>query len=73
MLRVQFNNQKSMQNVDFSMLSETSVKLTGEKLKLNTSGFSMYRLNGGFLGDYASCTQCTKTDDGYILEKAPPL
>lgn len=62
-----------MQNVDFSMLSEASVKLTGKKLKANASGFSMYRLNGDFLGDYSTFTQCIKTDDGYVFEKAPPL
>ena len=60
-----------MQNVDFSMLSETSVKLTGEKLKANTSGFCMYRLNGDFLGDYSAFTQCTEIDEGYVFEKAP--
>lgn len=70
MIRVQFNNKKSMQEVDFDMLSETSVKMSGRKLKANTSGFKVFRRNGDLLGDYSDYTKCTKTqDDAYIFEK----
>lgn len=69
MIRVQFNNQKSTQNVEFKMLSETSVKLSGKKMKKNTSGFKAFRLNGDLLGDYSDFTKCTESTDGFVFEK----
>lgn len=69
MLRVQFNDKKSRQNVEFQMLSDSSVQLTGSKLKENTSGFKVYRLNGDFLGDYSEFTKCKKVTDGLVFEK----
>lgn len=53
MIRIKFNNQKSTKNVEFDMPDENTVKLTGDKLKPNTSGFIAYRLNGDVLGDYS--------------------
>lgn len=69
MIRIQFNNQKSMQNVEFMLLSETSVKMSGKKLKKNTSGFKAYRLNGDLLGDYSDFTKCTNAEDGFVFDK----
>lgn len=69
MIRVQFNNQKSAQNVEFKMISETSVKLSGQKLKKNTSGFKVFRLSGELLGDYSDFIKCTESDNGFIFEK----
>lgn len=57
MLRVQFNNSKSMIEADFKMISEDVVQLTGKKVKPNTSGFKTYRLNGDLLGDYSEYTK----------------
>lgn len=57
MLRVQFNDQKSKQQVEFKTISPSVVQLTGEKVLHDTSGFKMYRLNGDFLGDYSEYTE----------------
>ena len=57
MLRVQFNDKKSMQQVEFKTISPTVVQLTGEKVLRDTSGFKVYRLNGEFLGDYSEYTE----------------
>lgn len=57
MLRVQFNDKKSMQQVDFKTISPSVVQLTGKKVLRDTSGFKMYRLNGDFLGDYSEYTE----------------
>ena len=51
------------------MINENTVKLTGNKLKVNNSGFKAYRLNGDFLGDYSEYTKCMETEDGLIFEK----
>lgn len=69
MIRVQFNDKKSMQNVEFKMISDSSVKLSGKKLKENTSGFKAYRLNGDMLGDYSDFTKCTEDGEGFIFTK----
>ena len=57
MLRVQFNDKKSMYQVDFKTISPTVVQLTGDKVPKDTSGFKMHRLNGDFLGDYSEYTE----------------
>lgn len=56
MIRVQFNDKKSMQQVEFKMISSSVVQLTGKKVPKNTTGFKAYRLNGDFLGDYSVFT-----------------
>lgn len=53
MLRIKFNNQKSMHQAEFKEISDNVVQLTGKKISKNTSGFKVYRLNGDFLGDYS--------------------
>lgn len=60
MLRVQFNGKKSMQQVDFKIISPDVVQLSGAKVLHSTSGFKMYRLNGDFLGDYSDYTKIVK-------------
>ena len=57
MLRVQFNNSKSMYQADFKTISPSVVQLTGKKIPKNTSGFKVHRLNGDFLGDYSEYTE----------------
>ena len=57
MLRVQFNDKKSMQQVEFQRISDDVVQLTGKKVPKDTSGFKMYRLNGEILGDYSEYTE----------------
>ena len=69
MIRVQFNNQASFKDVDFSFLSDSSVRLEGKKLKSNNSGFKAYRLNGSFLGDYSDYTNCEPSGNGFIFTK----
>lgn len=69
MIRIQFQNKKSFYDAEFTMINENTVKLTGNKLKINNSGFKAYRLNGDFLGDYSEYTKCMETEDGFIFEK----
>lgn len=69
MIRVQFQNKKSFYDVEFDTVSDDVVKLSGEKLKRNKSGFNAFRLNGDFLGDYTDYTKCTKAEDGFLFEK----
>ena len=57
MLRVQFNDKNSMQQVEFKTISPSVVQLTGKKVLRDTSGFKVYRLNGEFLGDYSEYTE----------------
>lgn len=57
MLRVQFNDKKSMQQVDFKKVSTNIVELAGKKVPKSTAGFKIYRLNGEFLGDYSEYTE----------------
>lgn len=65
MIRIQFNNSKSMYAVDFKTISPSVVQLTGKKVPANTSGFKAYRLNGDFLGDYSDYTEIVgKADNG---------
>ena len=57
MLRVQFNDKKSVQEVEFKNVSDSVVQLTGKKVPKSTKGFKMYRLNGALLGDYSEYTE----------------
>ncbi len=57
MIRVQFNNSKSMYQADFKSISPDTVQLTGKKIPRITTGFKVYRLNGEFLGDYSDYTE----------------
>ena len=57
MLRVQFNDKKSMQQVDFKTISPSVVQLTGKKVPKSDKGFKVYRMNGDFLGDYSEYTE----------------
>jgi len=66
MLRIQFNNKKTMQTADFAMVSDSVVQLTGEKITANTSGFKTYRLNGDFLGDYSEYTKIIDEKPGCV-------
>lgn len=66
MLRVQFNDSKSMIEADFKILSANVVQLTGPKVEANTSGFITYRLNGDFLGDYSEYTKVIKEEEGSV-------
>lgn len=69
MIRVKFNNKPTYYDVSFELLSESKIKLTGDKLKENESGFKTYRLNGDELGDYSDYTVCKKENDALIFEK----
>lgn len=70
MLRVQFNDKKSMQQVDFKTVSPSVVQLTGKKVPKDTSGFKMYRLNGEFLGDYSEYTEIVaEVENGFQYGK----
>lgn len=60
MIRVQFNNSKSMYQAEFKTISPSVVQLTGKKIPRNTNGFKVYRLNGAFLGDYSEYTKIIK-------------
>ena len=71
MIRVQFNGKKSMQQVDFKIISPSVVQLTGEKVLRDTSGFKVYRLNGDFLGDYSEYTEIVKEVDGGLQYGKP--
>lgn len=46
MIRVQFNDRKSMQQVEFKTISHNVVQLTGKKIPKSNKGFKVYRLNG---------------------------
>lgn len=70
MIRVQFNDKKSMQPVNFKTISENVVQLTGKRVLKNTSGFKVYRLNGDFLGDYSDYTEIvTEVENGLQFGK----
>lgn len=69
MIRVQFNDKQTMTDVQFRLLSESVVHLSGKKLKSNTSGFKTFRLNGDFLGDFSKYVNCKETKDGFIFSK----
>lgn len=69
MIRVKFNNKPTYYDVSFELLSESKIKLTGDKLKENRSGFKTYRLSGDELGDYSDYTVCKKENDALIFEK----
>ena len=66
MIRVQFNNQKSVQMAEFEQVSNDVVRLTGEKIRADTSGFKVYRLNGDFLGDYSEYVKIVEASDSYV-------
>lgn len=57
MLRVKFNDQNYIQEVEFKKISDSVVQLTGKKVQKSTKGFKMYRLNGDFLGDYSDYSE----------------
>lgn len=59
-IRVQFNNLKSMHQAEFKTISSSVVQLTGKKIPKNTNGFKVYRLNGDLLGDYSEYTEIIK-------------
>ena len=63
MIRVQFNNSKSMYQANFKTISPEVVQLTGNIPKM-TTGFKVYRLNGDFLGDYSSYTEIVCETEG---------
>lgn len=70
MIRVQFNNSKSMYSVDFKTISPSVVQLTGKKVPRDENGFVAYRLNGDFLGDYSEYTKIVKeVKDGFQFGK----
>jgi len=66
MIRIQFNNSKSMLTAEFEMISDKVVQLKGEKIKANKSGFKVYRLNGSFLGDYSDYTNIIRAEEGCV-------
>lgn len=66
MIRIQFNNSKSMLTANFTLISDDVVQLAGEKIKPNKSGFKAYRLNGIFLGDYSDFTEIIKEEEGCV-------
>lgn len=68
LIRVKFNNKPTFYDVSFELLSN-KIKLTGDKLIENVSGFKAYRLNGDELGDYSDYTVCHKQNDALIFEK----
>lgn len=53
MIRIQFNDKKSVQQVEFEQISSSVVQVTGENIPRSTKGFKVYRMNGDFLGDYS--------------------
>ena len=57
MVRVQFNDKKTMQEADFKTVSPSVVQLTGSKIPRSNAGFKVYRMNGDFLGDYSEYTK----------------
>lgn len=66
MIRIQFNNSKSMLTAEFTMISKDIVQLEGKKIKANRSGFKAYRLNGKLLGDYSDYTEIIKEEEGCV-------
>lgn len=69
MLRVQFNDRKSMQQVEFKTISADSVQILGKKIPKSNAGFKMYRMNGAFLGDYSDYTEAESIEGGFIFSK----
>lgn len=66
MIRVQFNDSNSMITAEFALLTSEMMQLTGGKVKADTSGFKVYRLNGSFLGDYSEYTKIVKEEEGCV-------
>ena len=56
-LRVKFNDENAMREVEFETISSEVVQLTGKKVPRSNAGFKMYRMNGSFLGDYSDYTE----------------
>ena len=70
MIRVQFNGSPARKEAEFRMVNESTVELTGDKIKPETTGFKTYRLNGEFLGDYSEYTEITaEVKNGYHFSK----
>lgn len=51
---------------EFEQVSNDVVRLTGEKIRADTSGFKVYRLNGDFLGDYSEYVKIVEASDSYV-------
>lgn len=68
MIRVQFMDSSAVHTVEFEATEET-VRLTGETLTENHSGFLAYRLNGAMLGNYSTYTECVKCEGGYEFQE----
>ena len=71
MIRVQFNDKNTMQQVEFKTISQTVVQLTGKKVLRDNSGFKAYRMNGDFLGDYSAYTEIVKEVEGGLQYGIP--
>lgn len=70
MIRVKFNNKRNYIDVNFKMISEKEVILTGTNIPKNESGFKTYRMNGDLLGDFSEFKICKETKNGFIFETA---
>lgn len=70
MIRVQFNGSKTRQQAEFKTISASVVQLTGKKIPRSNKGFTVYRLNGDFLGDYSDYTEIVaEVKNGYQFGK----
>lgn len=56
MLRIQFNDKKTMGQAKFKMISPSVVQLIGKKIPKSTAGFKVFQLSGELLGDYSEYT-----------------
>lgn len=66
MIRVKFNNSLGYLQAEFELISDDVVQLTGKKVKPNTSGFKVYRLNGKLLGDYSDYRMIVNNIEGCV-------
>lgn len=66
MIRIQFNDNLSMQTVKFKEISPDVVQLSGDKIPKSNAGFKAYRLNGNLLGDYSDYTNIISEDKNCI-------
>lgn len=70
MIRVQFNGSLLTKQVEFRMVDENTVELTGKNIMPETTGFKAYRLNGKFLGDYSDYTKIVgEVENGFLFGK----
>jgi hypothetical protein len=63
MIKVKFNDEAGMHQVEFKQISAHVVQLVGN-IKKNTSGFKTYRLNGAELGDFSDFKTIHQPVDG---------